>query len=360
VEQQIRFCTAPDCVRLAYATFGQGPAIVKAAHWFTHVEFDWHSPVWRHWWDELGRDHRVVRYDERGCGLSDSDPQRLDHGTLVADLETVVDAARLGRFALLGVSQGGATAIRYAIRHPERVSHLLLCGAYARGRMRRPLSARQRAEEELLQSIVRDGWGAATPVFRRVFASLLAPDATEEQTAWLEQLMQVSTSPTMAARIRELWSDEHITAILDAVTTPTLVAHARDDRAVPFAEGRLLAAGIPGARLLPLDSYNHALLPTEPAWRVFVTELRAFLGSAPASHITPAEALSARELQVLELVAAGLSNEKIASRLYLSPRTVERHLSNIYAKLRVSGKAARAAAAAYLFHLDQTGESSSR
>lgn len=358
MEQEIRFCTAPDGVRLAYATHGRGPAIVKVAHWFTHVEYDWQSPIWRHWWIDLGRVHRVVRYDERGSGLSDRDPQRLDHEAFVEDLETVVDAARLGRFALLGISQGGATAIRYATRHPERVSHLLLCGAYARGRMRRDPSPQQRAEADLLQSTVRDGWGAATPVFRRVFSSLLVPDATEEQMAWLEQLIQVSTLPATAARIREVWSVEDVTGILGRVTTPTLVTHARDDRNVPFEEARLLAANIPGARLLPLDSRNHALLSTEPAWRVFVTELHAFLGTTPPPPVVSREALSGREFEVLNLVAAGLPNEQIAGRLCLSTRTVERHLSNVYAKLGVSGKAGRAAAAACRSRLEQTREPS--
>ena len=353
MEQQIRFCTAPDGVRLAYATFGRGPVIVKAAHWFTHVERDWHSPVWQHWWDDLGADHRVVRYDERGCGLSDHDPPSLDLDAFTGDLEAVVDSARLGRFALLGISQGGATAIRYAIRHPDRVSHLVLCGAYARGRRWRNTSEQQRAETALLQSIVRHGWGLATPVFRSVFSSLLIPDATDEQLSWLDELMRVSTSPEMATQLREAWSAEDITGLLDQVRIPTLVVHARGDRVVPFDEARLLAAGIPDAHLLPLDGRNHALLATEPAWHLFVTELRNFLGAPRTSALTPHQPLSTRELDVLALVAEGLSNNQIAAELCLSARTVERHLSNSYAKLDVTGRSARAAAAAYLVRHDQ-------
>ncbi len=348
MEQEIRFCTARDGVRLAYATHGSGPAIVKVAHWFTHLELEWDSPLWRHWWTELGRGRRVVRYDLRGCGLSDRQPTNLDLDAFVADLESVVDAARLGRFGLLGISGGGATAIRYALRHPDRVSHLVLCGAYARGRNRRDATPKQRAETELLQSIVNFGWDAATPVFRRVFSSLLVPDATEQQKAWLDELMHISTSPETATRLREVWSEDDLTGLLARVTTPTLVAHSQEDQLSPFEEARLLAAGIPGARLLPLDSRNHALLASEPAWPVFVTELRAFLGAPAAAPVPPREPLSSRELEVLELVAYGLANEQIAARLGLSTRTVERHLSNSYAKLDVSGRSARAAAAAYL------------
>ncbi len=351
MEQQIRFCTAPDGVRLAYATFGKGPPIVKVANWVTHLEFDWQSPLWRHWWDELGRGHRVIRYDERGCGLSDRDPAELSFDAFVGDLETVIDSAELDRFTLLGISQGGTAAIRYAVEHPDRVSRLILCGAYARGRHRRGLSDEQRAEAELLQSIVRVGWGESDPKFRRVFTTLFVPGATEEQKDWFDELMRISTTPEMAVRLRSVWGEVDITDLLARCHTPTLVAHSRDEVAVPFEEGRLIAAEIPEARLLPLESRNHVLLPDEPAWATFTSGLRRFLGEAPApSPIV--EDLSPRELEVLRLVARGLSNAQVAGRLYLSPRTVERHLSNIYAKLGLSGKSARAGAAALLSELD--------
>ncbi len=325
---------------------------MKVANWFTHVELDWRSPLWRHWWERLGAGHFVVRYDARGCGLSDREPPRLDLDAFTADLESVVGAAGLDRFALLGISGGGATAIRYAVRHPERVSHLVLCGAYARGRSRRDASPQQRAEADLLESIVRDGWGAATPVFRRVFSSLLVPEATEKQLSWLDDLMQVSTSPATAVRLREAWSAEDVTPLLGQVAVPTLVAHALGDQVVPFEEARVLTAGIPGARLLPMDSRNHALLSTEPAWAVFVAEARAFLGSPDWPAVTQHQPLTTRELDVVALVAAGLANDQIADRLGLSTRTVERHLSNSYAKLDVTGRSARAAAAAYFARLD--------
>jgi pimeloyl-ACP methyl ester carboxylesterase/DNA-binding CsgD family transcriptional regulator len=355
VDQEIRFCTTPDGVRLAIAGHGRGPGIVKVAHWFTHVEHEWRSPVWRHWWAELGRDHRLVRYDLRGCGLSDRQPPAIDLESFVSDLEAVVEASQLDRFALLGISGGGATAVRYAVRHPDRVSHLVLCGAYARGRDRREASPQQRAEAELLRSIVRGGWDAATPVFRRVFSSLLAPDATEEEKDSIDELMRLSTSPSTAARLREVWSADDLTPLLAEVAAPALVVHSRHDQVSPFEEARLLAAGIPGARLLPLESRDHALLAHEPAWPVFLREVRAFLGEPAARAVHPREPLTAREVDVLELVADGLHNDEIADRLGLSPRTVERHLANSYAKLELSGRSARAAAAAFIGRESERG-----
>jgi pimeloyl-ACP methyl ester carboxylesterase/DNA-binding CsgD family transcriptional regulator len=353
LQQQIRFCTASDGVRLAYATHGRGPPLVRAGHWLTHLEFDWESPIWRHWLRELARGHTVVRYDQRGCGLSDRNAERLSLDVFVDDLETVVDAAGLERFALLGVSGGGAVAISYAVRHPERVTHLVLYGAYARGRLKRGLTTAQREEVELLQSLIRVGWGRDDPIFRRVFTTLFVPAATEQQMDWYDELQRASATPEDAERLREASSGIDVTDLLPLVTTPTLVAHARDESAVPFAEGRLLAAGIRGARFLPLEGRNHILLAEEPAWPAFLTGLRGFLGTAEAPTAPDLEDLSGREREVLELVAAGLSNEEIGERLVLSVRTVERHLSNIYAKLGVSGKAARAAVAARFSTLRQ-------
>lgn len=348
MDQEIRFCSAPDGVQLAYAVHGRGSPLVKAPNWVTHVEQDWHSPLWRHWWEGLGQSHRVVRCDQRGCGLSDRQPEQVSFELFVSDLEAVVDAAGLERFALLGISQGGAAALAYAARHPDRVTHLVLCGAYARGWERRDLTAAQLEEVKLLQSIVRVGWGKADPEFRRVFTTRFVPEATAEQMRWFDEMMRASVTPEMAERLRAVWGAIDVAHLLPEIRTPTLIAHARGDVAVPFAEGRGLATGIADARLLPLESRNHVLLATEPAWRVFLDEVHAFLGTRPLPAGTDLDDLSARELEILQLVAAGLANEEIAERLYLSARTVERHLSNIYAKLRLSGKTARAAAAARL------------
>jgi pimeloyl-ACP methyl ester carboxylesterase/DNA-binding CsgD family transcriptional regulator len=343
VEQEVRFCTARDGVSLAYAVHGNGPPLVRVATWLTHLDFDWASPIWRHWLDELGQRHTVVRYDERGCGLSDSEVGDPSVETWVGDLEAVVDAAGLDRFTLLGISQGAAIAVAYAVEHPERVADLVLYGGFARGRPHRG----QREQEDAMVAAIRAGWTTVDPTFRRVFSSLFVPHGTAEQMAWFEDLLRASTTPETAVRLFEARGEIDVRELAPEVPARTLVAHARDDRVVPVEEGRLLASLIPDASLILLESANHILLGDEPAWRYFVSELHAFLGTGDvAPPPGPISDLSARELEVMELVAAGLPNDAIAGRLYVSVRTVERHLSNVYAKLGVSGKAGRAAAAA--------------
>jgi pimeloyl-ACP methyl ester carboxylesterase/DNA-binding CsgD family transcriptional regulator len=347
---RVSFCTAADGLGLAYGVHGNGPPIVKAANWMTHLEHDWQSPVWRHWLAALGQNHTLIRYDERGCGLSDRDVDEdaFTFERWVSDLESVVDAAAVDRFALLGISQGAALAIGYAVRHPKRVSHLLLYGGYARGRARRDEA--QREESEVLVAAIRVGWGHANAAFRRLFTTLYLPGATPEQMAWYDELQRLSASPETAARIWQARAVLDVTALAAQVSVPTIVLHARDDAVVPFLEGRLLATRIPDARFVPLEGRNHILLADEPAWPALRAELDRFLGSPGASAPIPEWDLSIREQQVLGLVAKGLSNEEIAARLFLSSRTVERHLSNVYTKLRISGKAARAAAAARYAH----------
>jgi pimeloyl-ACP methyl ester carboxylesterase/DNA-binding CsgD family transcriptional regulator len=344
---ETRFCTSPDGVCLAYAIDGDGPPLVKAGNWMTHLDYERQSPVWRHWVSELSRGYTLIRYDERGCGLSDRQfdgTPTLD--TYVGDLGAVIDAVGLDRFALLGVSGGGPTAIQYAVGHPEGVSHLVLYGAYARGRHRR--GADHTEQSRLLIDLTRVGWGGTVPAFREVFSSIYIPSAGEEQKRWYDELQQASSSGEMAARLWESRTETDVSDTARHVTQPALVLHARRDRAVPYDEGRRLASLLPNARFVTLESDNHILQEGEPAWEAFLTEVRAFLpGDDPAPTVADdVSELSEREREVLTLVAAGMSNEQIADRLYLSTRTVERHLSNVYAKLRLTGKSARAAAAA--------------
>ena len=356
--QQIRFCAAADGVRIAYAVHGSGPPIVRVATWLTHLEYDWESPVWRHWLEGLAEGHTVIRYDERGCGLSDRDPGELSVDAWVGDLEAVVAAAGVDRFALLGVSQGAAVALVYAVRHPDRISHLVLYGGYARGRkVRRPDERRQ--EEALLASI-RAGWDEPDVAFRRVFSLLFLPRGTLEQMAWYDELQRRSASAEIAARLYEARGSVDVAHAAPRVNAKTLVVHARGDRVVPVEEGRVLAALIPGARLVLLESANHILLADERAWPLFLSELHGFLASKREPGASRLADLSVRELEVLELVAEGFTNEAIAGRLCVSVRTVERHLSNVYAKLRLSGKAGRAAAAARFSQLRERSQSRMR
>jgi len=282
--QEIHYCTTTDGVRLAYATSGEGPALVKASNWLTHLDFEWESPIWRHWWEALSEHHRVIRYDERGNGLSQRDVTDVSFGSWVEDLETVVDAAALDRFTLLGISRGASIAIAYAVRHPDRVRQLVLYGGFATGLnvtgTREELEARR-----ALTSLIRLGWGLNNPAFCKVFTCRFLPRATPAHEAWFDDLQRVSTSPENAARLMETDDDIDVRALLPQVRVPTLVVHCDDDRAVLPERGRALAAAIPGARYVSLPSANHLMLVDEPAWRIFLEELGMFLGwnDAPAS-----------------------------------------------------------------------------
>ena len=353
MEQVVRFCTAPDAVRIAFAVHGSGAPLVKVANWLTHLEHDWQSPIWGHWLEELGRRFEVVRYDERCCGLSDPDPRTLDLDAFVSDLEAVVDAAGLERFTLLAISQGGAVAIEYAARHPDRVSELVFCGAYARGRLRRP-TPEARDEHEAAIGLARIGWGRDNAPFRRIFGHLMLPDAGPAQIEAFDELQRRSCSADNAVRLMEAWARVDTSERLGLVRTPAIVCHARGDEAVPFEEGRFIANGLQDARLVPLEGRNHLLMAGEQAWRQFLDELDRL---PQVRRPAPATDLSEREQQVLALVVEGLSNDEIAERLVVSPRTVERHLSNVYVKWRLGGKAARAAAAARFSQLTSSSRS---
>jgi len=290
LEQHIQFCTAADGVNIAYATSGAGPPLVKPANWMTHLEYDWESPVWRHWMRELSRERTLVRYDERGCGLSDHDVDDLSFEAWVRDLESVVDAIGLERFPLLGLSQGCAVAITYAVRHPERVTQLVLYGGFAEGMVTRARTPRELEENTTVMRAIPLGWGHDNPAFRMFFAARFLPEGTPEQWRWFSELQRVTTSPETGARLLSTSATIDVTTLAPQVRAPTLVLHATGDAVAPFSQGRKLASLIPGARFVPLEGKNHILLETEPAWMRFVDEVRRFLrsGADVAASAAPA------------------------------------------------------------------------
>ena len=350
--QEIRFCRSMDGARLAYAVHGSGPTLVVVSCWLSHLQHDWQSPVWRHFLDEMGGITRLVRYDERGFGLSDWNVTDFSLEARLGDLEAVIDALGVDRFALLGMSGNSPVALAYAARHPERVTRLIVYGGWA-GQPPPAPSSQHEADEAAFQAMVRAGWARPDPLFRRVFTNMFIPEATEVQMGWMDDLQRMSTSTEnmLASRHERITRD--VSDLLPQVTAPTLVLHARGDRAIDFKHARLLATAIPDARLVALESRNHILLSDEPAWSVFMDEVRAFMEPERADlrhvdDVPPAAALTDREREILRHASDGRSNEEIAEALTLSVRTVERHLSNVYLKLGISGRSARTAAVARL------------
>jgi pimeloyl-ACP methyl ester carboxylesterase/DNA-binding CsgD family transcriptional regulator len=342
--QTIRFCTSRDGVRLGFAACGSGPTVIAAAHWISHLGLDWDNPVRRGWLSMLSRQHRLIRYDARGTGLSDRDPVDFSLQRQVEDLEAVVQASKCTQFALLGLWTGGAVAINYAVRHPERVTHLVLHACATRGRLARDPSPQQVEEAEAQLKLIELGWANENSAFRQLHTSQLMPDATADQARGFNDLMLQTTTPANAAKLlRAHWTEVDNRALGSQIKCPTLVLHAREDARVPFEEGRSLAAIIPGARFVPLESRNHILVEGEPAWQRLVSELHEFL---PANASTPGKGsaqlidqLTPRETEVLELIAQGLDNATIGSRLGISERTARNHASAVFSKLGVSTRA---------------------
>ena len=274
--QSIGFCSASDGVRIAYARVGEGPPIVKAANWLNHLELDWGSPIWSRTFEALAAHRTFIRYDERGNGLSDWEVAELSFEAFVRDLETVVEALGLERFPLLGMSQGCAVSIAYAVRHPERVAALVLIGGYAAG-WRIGATPEERERREAVMTLTRLGWGNANPAYRHIFSCTFMPDATPEELAWFDEFQRQTTSTENALRFQDAFGDIDVRHLLGAVRCPVLVLHARDDQRITLAQGRDLAIGIPGARFVPLASRSHILLGHEPAWEVCMAEVERFL-----------------------------------------------------------------------------------
>jgi pimeloyl-ACP methyl ester carboxylesterase/DNA-binding CsgD family transcriptional regulator len=341
LRQHVRYATARDGTRLAWADAGEGPVLVKAANWLTHLEYEWQSSVWKHWLQFFSAHCRFVRYDERGCGMSEWQPGALSLDQWTDDLSRIIDAAQPeGPVTLLGISQGAATCIHYALRYPDRVARLIFYGGYARGALKRgtpDVEVRYHAMIEL----ARVAWGADNPTFRQVFTSRFFPGGTHEQLQWFNDLCLKTTTGDIAARLFEARAHIDIdVASLGAIRVPALVLHARGDEVVSIDEGRLLASAIPGAEFVELDSRNHVLLEHEPAWQRFKEAVLSFLQQRdqPAGDSAFA-ALSARERDVLKLMTDGLSNAEIAAQLQISDKTVRNHASNVFDKLGVWSRA---------------------
>lgn len=341
MRQTVRFLNTGDDVTLAWAEAGRGPPLIRASNWLTHLEYDWRSPVWRHWTEFLARHFRYVRYDERGCGLTDWEVGELSFERWVADLDAVIEAAAVDEpMALFGVSQGAAVAIAYAVEHPDRVSHLILHGGYAVGAKGREDFDHIRAYEAM-QELARVGWDKPNPVFRQVFTSRFVPEGTEEQVGWFNDLCRRTTTPEIAHRLLAARGEVDIRHLLPRVRAPTLVLHPDKDEVIPFREGKRLAQGIPDATFMPLDSRNHILLEHEPAWRDFMSAVLEFTGlsSKISDNAAKTWALTRRERQILALLCDGNANAHIADELAISEKTVRNHLSRLYEKLGVHSRA---------------------
>lgn len=325
MNQNIHRTTTADGTGIAYAVLGNGPPLVKTANWLNHLEFDLQSPVWSHWFRELSRDHRFIRYDERGCGLSDWDVTDAGLDAWVADLEAVVDAAQLDRFPLLGISQGGPVAIAYAVRHPQRVTRLVLYGTYARGWARRGAPQQELDEREAMLTLTRVGWGRDLPAYREPFTQTFIPGATEEQREWFNELQRITCSPENAVALQRAMGEIDVDALLPQVSVPTMVLHARGDMRCSFGEGRRIAQRIPGSRFVELESNNHLLLENEPAWPDFLRHVREFLGvstepSAPVDSLRDSleRSLGTTYAVDRELGGGGMSRVFVARDLQLN------------------------------------------
>jgi pimeloyl-ACP methyl ester carboxylesterase len=339
MRQEVRFCTAADGVRLAYAISGDGPPLVRAPHWFTHLEHDWTNPTMRPWVEDLSKRYRLLRFDQRGTGMSDREVPGISPAAHARDLETVVDAAGFERFALIGLSQGAAYAIAYTAQHPERVSHLVICGGFARGWAKRGWPAERIEQMETMVKLIEFGWGTDDPSFRQVFAYQFMPDASLDAIRGFNDLMPLTASASTAATIFKTNGTLDVQADARRIRCPTLVLHGRGEVRIPFEEGRLIAGLIPGARFVTLETRNHLMMQTEPAWRDFLEALAGFYPPEKVAAAASAfRSLTGREREILDLIAEGLDNAQIAARLDLSEKTVRNNITHIFDKIGVENR----------------------
>jgi DNA-binding CsgD family transcriptional regulator/pimeloyl-ACP methyl ester carboxylesterase len=334
---RVRFLQTADNVRLAWTASGQGPPLVKAANWLTHLEYDRKSIVWSHWQAFLEQHFTYIRYDERGIGMSQRQVENLSPSLWAPDLERVIETAMPDKpFVLLGISQGCGAALSYAAKYPEHVSQLVIYGGYLKGWARR--TAEERRRREAVRELVELGWGQANPVFRRLYTSMFMPDGTEEQLAWFDEMCAKSTTPELAARIMGEQGNADFSEVPEKVNVPTLVMHCVDDSVVPCSEGIEIASRISSAEYVQLDSRNHILLDDEPAWETFKSVFLDFTERTSAGEEAVFASLSDRERDVLEKIAEGHSNAEISERLFISEKTVKNHITNIFEKLGVTNR----------------------
>jgi pimeloyl-ACP methyl ester carboxylesterase/DNA-binding CsgD family transcriptional regulator len=342
MKQQIRFCKSRDGTRIAFATAGEGPPLVRVNNWFTHLELDWENPVWRHWSEALAERRTLIRYDPRGSGLSDRDVTDFSLDALVSDLEAVVDALKLRRFPLIGLCQGGVIAVAYAARHPERVSRLVLYDSYLHGAFAGGASDKLAQQARAFAQMIEVGWGRNVGAFREMFANLLMPDGAGSEVKWIGDLQRRSASPATACSLWNSFNTFDIRAEAPKVAAPALVFHVRGDAMVPFEAGRRLAAALPNARFVPLEGKNHILRADEPAWTIFKNALNDFLGAdeqTDEAAVGELAALTARERELLDCIARGLTNTQIADRLHIAEKTVRNHVTRVFSKLGAGHRA---------------------
>lgn len=339
MKQQVRFCTSSDGVRIAWSVTGAGAPLVMSASWLTHLEHQWDSLAWRPWLEHFSQSNALLRYDSRGCGLSDRAVGDVSFESWMRDFEAITDAAGFDRFAILATCQGGPIAVEYAARHPERVSKLVIYGSYARGLAKRSDSPEQAKKARVLLDMLQLGWGIDNHAFLLLWASLFQQAGSQEHLrSWSEQ-MRLSTSAEMAARLLEITFNTDARKAAAQVRCPTLIINTDRDPMVPIEEGRILASLVPGARFVQLSSKNHMLLPKEPAWNRLVTEVEGFLAEPetprPVNSRTRFADLTVRERAVLTAIAAGLGNAEIAVQFDLAEKTVRNHVTRVFDKIGV-------------------------
>lgn len=281
-EQEIQFFTTSDGVRLAYTIGGSGPPFVRAIDWLNHLDFEWKNPYRRQWFSQIMDHNTLLRYDQRGSGLSDWNIEDFSFERSLADFEELIATVGFDKFALVGSCQGGPIGAAYAARHPERVTQLILVGSFARGWP--PPGSMMTEQFNAMLTLIRLGWGRDNPAFRQLWTTLFRPDASPEEAEWMNEFQRITSSPENAAIMMSQFTKIDITDLLPKICCPTLVLHSRDEAVVPVSEGRLIASRIRGARYVELPSRSHEVVPGEPAWQIFVDEISRFLGW-PDGHV---------------------------------------------------------------------------